>query len=78
MNYPNFHIITVKYFGATNHQGSRIKITSDRFKASVTIPYDYSTTSIEKMATDYLEKKGFNIIGISSGYVISDTFDSVK
>jgi len=42
----NIHLIEVKYLGATNTRGSRIKATSLSFGDSVTIPYDYSVNNV--------------------------------
>lgn len=82
MNTPNFHVIKVYYLGATNTLGSRIRIVSERFKVSKTIPYDYVFNSSLDIALDYLYKNGFNIIGQGCGndcsYIITDTFDSLK
>jgi hypothetical protein len=35
-------------------------------------------TGIEDMAVSALETRGFNIVGIAEGYVISDTFKALK
>lgn len=74
----HFHILRVKYLGATNTRGSRVKITSDRFKNSTTISYDHALNNIEDMAVSYLQKRGYHIVGIAEGYVITDTFKSLK
>ena len=75
----NYHTFTVKYLGATNNLGARIKITSDRFKQSVILHRDYSTEATEQ-AIDYLNDKGFNIIG--KGYdgdiLLSEVFEPLK
>ena len=74
MNYPNYHVITVKYLGTTNHRGSRVKLTSRRFNQSVVIPFDYVLNNIEDMAAVNMKINGFNIVGIAEGFVITDTF----
>lgn len=79
----NLHLIAIKYLGPTNTRGSRVKITSDRFEQSVTIPYDYSATGrIYDMASPWLLGRGFNIVGVAEikdGYaLLSDTFKALK
>ena len=71
----NLHILRVKYLGATNMRGSRVKIISDRTKTSRTISFDHAQNSIEEMAMTELKKLGFNIVGFSEGYVVSETFN---
>jgi hypothetical protein len=77
----NYHIIKVKYFGATNYTGSRVKMISERFNVSKTIPYNHELNSIQDIAADYLQAT-HNIIGIGEGkdcmYVISDTFEPIN
>lgn len=63
----NYHILTVKYLGATNTLPSRVKITSERFNQSIIINYNYSLNSITDMAADYLKKHGHYIIGKAEG-----------
>lgn len=78
----NYHVLKVTYLGPTNNSGSRVKITSDRFKESKTISYDYYYNSTIDMAQAYLESKGFNLIGKAEGkdcyYLISTTFEGLK
>lgn len=80
MQYKNFHILTVKYISQTNFKPSRIKIISERFKASKTIEYDHRFSNTLEIAEYWLEKNGFEIIGHAEGtncyYVISNTFES--
>lgn len=76
--YPNFNCFEIKYLGATNTMGSRVKITSKRFKQTATISYDHALNNIEDMAAVYLEKLGFHIIGLGSDIVITDTFKPLK
>ena len=41
-NLPNYHLIAIKYMGASNTRGSRVKIESLRFpNDSVIVSYDY-------------------------------------
>lgn len=78
----NFHVLKVKYYGATNTNGARVGIISDRFKQRITVPYNHNLNSTAEIAQDYLEKNGFNLIGKAEGkdcyYIISDTFEPLK
>lgn len=80
--YTNYHILTIKYIGPSNYNGSRIKIISERFKESRTIGYDHEFNNALEGAENWLENHGFNIIGHGEGrdhmYVITDTFISPK
>jgi len=73
-----FHIVTVKYHGATNTRGSRVSLYSERFQKRIYIPFDYSERDIESMAVNYLIEHGFKIVGYADGYVITDTFESIE
>jgi hypothetical protein len=77
----NYHIIEIKYLGATNNNGSRVKMYSSRFDKSKTIPFNYSFDSIDEMAIEYLKGQGFNVIGkggTKEGFaIITDTFKSL-
>jgi hypothetical protein len=78
----NYHIIEVKYIGATNTKGSRVKMYSERFKTSKTIAFNYSFNSIDEMAIEYLKKNGFEVLGsgeIKGGIaIITSTFEAIK
>lgn len=77
---PNFHVLRVTYLGPTNTRGSRICITSDRFKERAIIPYNYECNNSLDGAEKFLRDNGFNLCGQAEGkdcyYVISDTFKS--
>ena len=81
-NLTNFHVLTVKYLGATDFNGSRIAIRSDRFKTTKVIDYTYKYDNTLEQAQEYLESKGFELIGKAEGkdcyYLISTTFESIK
>lgn len=78
----NLHLLHIKYLGATNTLGARIKITSYRFQQSIIINYDYSCSTAYEIAKNHLEKLGFNIIALAElkeGYaLLSDTFEPLK
>lgn len=82
MNTPNFHILTVKYVGATNFLGSRVKIISERFKQSITFGYQHEYNNTLDQAKAWLTAHGFEVIGQAEGkdhyYVISTTFEPIK
>lgn len=48
-------LVTTKYFGPTNHKGSRIKATAKRVSKSVTIPYPYELDAREAHQTALAE-----------------------
>ena len=79
------HLIEVKYLGATNTKGSRIKITSLRFpNDSLTTSFDYSANSINHPAIDLLNSFGFKITGYGYDekkgvYILcSETFEPIR
>ena len=78
----NVNVIKVKYLGATNTKGSRVKIISERFKSSVTLGYNYEFNSALDIALDYITKLGFDVIGCNNdgdaGYIITSTFEDIK
>lgn len=75
----NYHIIEVKYLGATNTKGSRVKLTSHRLNESITFSYDYSIGNINKQAEKYLKSINQIVIGQAEGksvdYIILDSVD---
>tara|TARA_Y100001963_G_scaffold155785_1_gene247820 strand:+ start:1094 stop:1414 length:321 start_codon:yes stop_codon:yes gene_type:complete len=55
--------LNIKYLGATDTKGSRIKITDTRLKESKTISFDYKFNSILEIVIDYFIENGYkNII----------------
>jgi hypothetical protein len=79
----NYHVITVKYHGPTNSNGSRVSLSSPRFNSRVIIPYDYAKNTAVDIAAEYLSQNGFNIIGKGESIndtdvIISDTFKPLK
>lgn len=78
----NLHLLHIKYLGATNTLGARIKITSYRFEQSIVINYDYSSSTAYDIAKNHLQKLGFNIVALAEvqvGYaLLTDTFKPLK
>ena len=78
----NLNTIEVKFISPTNFRGARVKMTSLRFKTSVTISYDYSISNTYDMAQQWLESKGFICEYMSEGrscyYIHSSTFSDIK
>ena len=81
----SYHLIEVKYLGATNTRGSKIKITSLRFpNDSLTTSLNYADNSIKDSAIDLLNDFGFKISGY--GYdekkgvfiLCSEVFEPIK
>ena len=81
LSLPNFHLITAKYIPESNSRGERIKISSFRFRESITINHDWDY-SVWENAKMWLQKKGFEIIGKGEGKTewifISTTFNPLK
>lgn len=81
-NLQNFHVLKIYYIGPTDYLGSRVKIKSERFKCSVTIDYDHRYNGICDIAQNWLQGKGFDLIGKAEGkdcyYIISNTFQPLK
>jgi len=78
----NYHLIHVKYHGATNTMGSRVSLYSERFKERVYIPFDYAMNDISEMAEKYLLDRGFEIVGqgevMSGATIVTSTFEPIK
>jgi len=81
----NFHIIEVKYHGATNTRGSKVSMYSGWGKTRKTIPYDYSLNAPVEIAEKYLLENGFEVVGSGEGmrtgravdFIITNTFKSL-
>ena len=78
----NFHVLHVTYVGPIHDKGSKVKIYSNRFDESISIPYDHEFSTISDTAQNYLEKLGFEFIGKAESkqgyFLISLTFKSLK
>ena len=78
----NLHAFKITYLGATNTQGSRVKITSLRFNQSKTLSYNYEDRDSTDTAKKYLISLGFDIIGQAedktSMLILSTTFKNLK
>lgn len=69
----HYRAFKIKYLGATNYKGSRIKITDERFDQSKIINYSAKYNHTLEQAIDFLKNNGFNIVGYSemkNGHVI--------
>lgn len=69
--YSNTITFAIKFLGATNNKGSRVKISEakrypDQKTNSITLSYDYQEGNVLNQGIDYLEKKGAKIVGFSS------------
>jgi hypothetical protein len=82
-NIKNFHVLKAIYIGQSNTNRSRIKISSERFKQSIKIPFetDHGNDTCE-IAEHWLKVQGFNLTGHAEGqncyYIISDTFKPLR
>lgn len=78
----NFHLLVVRYIGATDTKPSKVKIISERFKQSVTVDYNRDCRDSSDVARHWLESNGFEIVGQCEGktcdYLISSTFEPLK
>ena len=79
----NYRVIKVKFLGATDYTGSRIKIyETKRFNDDKTqskiFSYDYAVGNVLQQAIGILKEKGFNIVGTGSEfdnyYIICDNW----
>ena len=79
----NLQMLEVRYLGATNTKGARIKIIDTRFKASITLSRDYEGDMVD-LALKYLISRGFNIVAkchneiTGALYLLSDTFKPIN
>ena len=68
---PNYRVIRAKCLPATNDRGYRVKIWevppfNDMREISKTLPFCYTTDSVQQQALDALIRNGFNVVGRSS------------
>jgi len=69
--YNNTITFSVKFLGATNNKGSRVKISEikryqEQKNNSITLDYNYQIGDVLSQGLEYLEKKGAKIVGYSS------------
>ena len=78
----NYHVIKVKFLGATISRGSRVLLISERFEQRKTIPYNYEYSNTYEIAEVWLVANGYELIGKAEGkdcyYIISKTFKPLK
>lgn len=61
MNTPKTLIaVSVRFLGATNTKGARVKLTLLRFNYSKTIPYDYEKNDAESVAVAFFLRHGLS------------------
>lgn len=58
----HLHCITVKYIGATNSRGSRIKLSSSRFSDSVTLAREYIHSNSREQAIEWLLNHQYKVV----------------
>lgn len=79
---PNFHVLQIKFHGATNTLGARVSIYSPRFLQRVYLEFDYDSDSTIMTALKWLIPHGFSITGkaeFKDSYVLfSDTFKQLR
>ena len=73
----NFRAFELKYLGATDNRGARIRIRDLRFKKSIVLDRKYELDSDEQ-AVNFLQGLGIHITGMAEGievdYVFTDDF----
>ena len=76
--YANFRTFTVKFLGATDFRGERVKITDTRHKQSKILSYDYQMGNIAEQSITWLENNlGINIIGFSHNDTKNNTYQYI-
>lgn len=61
MNYPNIPqsiALQIKFFGATNSKGARVKVSCQRLGANKSFSYDYSARGAHEQIEAALVEKG--------------------
>jgi hypothetical protein len=61
----NYRCITIKYFGPTNHSGSRVQLSEldrNNKKQSFMVSYDYAISDIGTQAYKLLIERGFKVV----------------
>ena len=58
----HLHGIAVRYIGATNFKGSRVRMRSMRFGTSRTISYDHAFNNSADIAADWLRRNGMTVV----------------
>ena len=74
MKIKSCHLIKIIYLRSTPTKDYRIKLSSLNGMGSITLTYDRDFKDRRDQAVDWLQKKGHNIIGVSTDYIITDTF----
>jgi len=77
----NLIAISVRFLGATNTKGARVKLTVSRFNTSKTISFDYEHNSAEDTAVSFFKSHGvtpFARCCTASGSMLLFTFDDAE
>ena len=69
----NLQMVEVKYLGATNARGDRVRLVDTRFNVSITMDRNYEDTADEQ-AIKYLQNRGFNIVAKTCDEKRNQTF----
>tara|TARA_R110000765_G_scaffold36738_1_gene81835 strand:+ start:170 stop:475 length:306 start_codon:yes stop_codon:yes gene_type:complete len=76
----HYRMFVVKYLGATEQKGSRVKINDTRRAESVTISFDYRMDTIRDIAIQYLLNKKIKIEGFTTAdglyYLMTSDFET--
>ena len=74
----NLQAMKIKFMGATNTKGARTKIIDERFEESITLSYGYEFNNSIDQAIQYLQSKGFNIVGKTEDRILVNDFRPLK
>lgn len=77
----NLIAISVRFLGATNTKGARVKLTVSRFNTSKTIPFDYGHNNAEETAVAFFYSNSvapFARCCTASGSTLLFTFDDAE
>ena len=81
----NMRMFVVKYLGATDHKGTRLKITDTRHRGkSFTYSWNYKLGYLTAQALDIFKRQGIKIVGYSEPwtedsktYLYTDNFETL-
>ena len=65
LDHFHFRGIKVKYYPATNHKASKVKLYDTRLNKTVWLSYSYQHGDIKSQAIDYLWKRGVEPAGFT-------------
>lgn len=68
MQNPSYTVvIIVKYFGPTDHKGSRVRLEVPDLYRKITLPYDYALGSSQKTALKWCHEHKIDVVFTCDG-----------